>query len=249
MNKKQCAALFEGIGATLETIVVLDDKVRAEGTKNGVKVFREALTSAALEALLHAEDLVQPEIKDLLTPPKDCYVSEAHPASEDPTHWCVGPVIRARDSRLLEESNASALERALEEREDLKDLWETHRFSHWAVGWVEHLSFRVLDENEAPSAVFHFLKEWNKKLESYGVADDDDLLKRECEAALEAITAVGSRHTKTGSPQDWPDSVYSWLCDNEPFELEDRDGQGPSPSEDGVIRALFALGFLAEGDE
>lgn len=54
--------------------------------------------------------------------------------------WALGPVVETRDSDCLQRSNAAAIKAALA---PFTDSWRVERCSHWAVGWVDHLSFRV----------------------------------------------------------------------------------------------------------
>ena len=37
------------------------------------------------------------DIDELLKQPRDCFINSDHPASQDPEHWCVGPVILTRE--------------------------------------------------------------------------------------------------------------------------------------------------------
>jgi hypothetical protein len=186
------------------------------------------------------------EIKELLKKPSDCWISSDHPAEQDPEHWCVGPVVLTRDSDLLAESNWDALEKALKAKEEFDDQWESHRFSHWAVGWVEHLSFRVLDEKGEPTAIYHFLKKWFDALDDYPVADEEDFSRREFEGTLENIEAIGGRMVKDGAPDTWPDEVERWFWDNDQRQVEPRDGGGGWPSDEAMREALGALGYLDE---
>ena len=176
-------------------------------------------------------------------------VFPGHPAHDDPEHWAIGPIIETRDSSLIEKTNARALEAALRARPEFEDEWEVHRFGHWAVGWVHHLSLRVLDDAGAPTPVLRFLVEWERKLDGYPVADEEALCEAEYEAAIESIEQSGRRVLRDGAPEDWASEVYRWLGDHEPGQLDDHDGQGPSPSDESVERALVELGFAEDEDE
>lgn len=67
--------------------------------------------------------------------------------------WTIGPIIDHRDA---DSSKTSGWKRRVEtlktkfvENEDFR----VERFSHWLVGWVEHLTYRVLTDAADPSSV------------------------------------------------------------------------------------------------
>jgi hypothetical protein len=160
--------------------------------------------------------------------------------------WALGPIIRTRDSDLLEESNANALIRHLEGDPTLVEDWEVTGANHWAVGWVDHLSFRAIDENGAATRIFRVLKDWFRRLDEYPIADDDDFALREYEAALDAIEEVGGRLIDSSVAQpEWPSECYEWLAENRPRAIESRDGHGAYPSTEDLVTCLSALGWLA----
>jgi hypothetical protein len=163
--------------------------------------------------------------------------------------WSIGPVIQSRDSRLLEKSNAAALVKHLESDPSLEGEWEVNSANHWAVGWVDHLSFKVLDENGEPTRVFRVLEAWKERLSNYSIADEEDYSERESEATVENIEYAGKGFVSDDADEDWPLAVYTWLSDNDQSELENRDDQGGYPSDDALKDALDALGFLEEEDE
>ena len=61
--------------------------------------------------------------------------------------WTLGPVIETRDSDLLTVSNAKCLKASLEATFPGDDEWDIVGCSHWAVGWVDHLSFRIVEND------------------------------------------------------------------------------------------------------
>ncbi len=163
--------------------------------------------------------------------------------------WSLGPVMRTRDSSLLDESNAGALLSALEDAErdgEIEpDSWEVIRCNHWAVGWVDHLAFRVILDDGAPSNVFRFLTGWNDMLAEYPVADEEDYSRREYDEAIETIEMFGRHVIVDKAPEGWPALVFSWLWEH---SEECFNGDENTPSEQHIKTALTALG-LAEDDE
>ena len=187
-------------------------------------------------------------VAQLLEHPRDCFIDSDHPAMKDPGHWCVGPVVFTRDSNLVENTNYIRLVEALDDCDDIKGDWEIHESSDWAVGWVKHLSFRVLDEKGAPTEAYRFVKKWSESLEDYPCADEELLSQMEYDAAIEAIEQQGARWLKDPSNEEWAASVWKWIWDNAPREL-DHDGNGAYPSEEIVREAMKKLGIHEPEEE
>lgn len=99
--------------------------------------------------------------------------------------WSLGPAILTRDSDVLEKANAIALQHHLEELakkdKSLKGEWEITHASHWAVGWVDHLSFHAIDDAGRPTKIAAILKKWFDALKDYPVADENLLSEMEAE--------------------------------------------------------------------
>lgn len=184
------------------------------------------------------------EIAEALRLPDGLALGSEHPVSKDPEHWSMGPMIVTRDSGLRDRSNRDALISHLwESHPVLRKDWRITTCDHWGVGWVEHLSFRALNKNGSPTAIFRVLKSWFDALSDYPVADETDLAAREHEVALERIREAGYRYVYTGTPEGWEDKVFDWLWDNNQRALDNIDDQGPYPSVDAVRDALRNLGI------
>ena len=102
-----------------------------------------------------------------------------------------------RDSRLLEQSNAAAIEDALRpflEAEE-PDIIEEHH-GHWACGWIDGFAIRVFRDGEITCA-FRAYQEIVDRLDDYPVLDDEDYSRREYEATLENFDCAvsGIRHS------------------------------------------------------
>ena len=88
--------------------------------------------------------------------------------------WSLGPVIEHRDSDVLDRANAEALRRYLAEFPELADDWKITSCNHWAVGHVDHISYRVVDGDGKPTRIARILKAWFAYLSDvYPVADED----------------------------------------------------------------------------
>lgn len=163
--------------------------------------------------------------------------------------WSLGEVIRHRDSDLLAQSNADALLKMLEEDfPELSDDWHISGCNHWAVGWVEHLSFRALNEDGTPTPIFYVIQAWFDSLADYCVADEEDYSRREYEATVENYTFEGyNGDLKDDAPETWAYDVYGWFSDNDRYDcIENMDGQGGWASKEQITEALEALGYLVD---
>lgn len=172
--------------------------------------------------------------------------------------WTLGPVIRTRDSSLLEQSNADALEKSL------ADAVEAGKFSdedfeitganHWAVGWVDHLSFRAAEGDEwitsprsggsvyrerEATAIFHWITEWFDALSDYPVADEEDFSRREWEYALEAMDDMFGSKLRDDVPDDWKHNVMDQMSE---YPREDY------WNEEEAFEIARSLGYLDEDD-
>lgn len=191
----------------------------------------------------HPDKASPGDVAEMLTLPDYFGLSSGHPVREDPEHWTLGPVIRTRDSSLLTEVNADALEAELSEHPEFEEDYQITHCGHFACGWVDHLSFRALTPEGKPTAVWRWLAEWFARLEHYACADDAELSKREYEGALENIASIGEGRVTDGAPEDWPKKVWQWLWDHKQDELEASDGDAPYPSREAVHEAMRALGI------
>lgn len=164
--------------------------------------------------------------------------------------WSLGPVILTRDSNLREESNAAVLKKVLEEKTEFNDKWEIVSCSHWAVGWVEHLSYEAIGPDGEATDLHEWLGEWFGGLLDYPFADDSDFYERQYEATIKNITDVGySLVDDAKAPEDWAEQVFDWFRDNDENALEDHDDTGAYPSKEQMEAALRALGWLEDDED
>lgn len=167
--------------------------------------------------------------------------------------WSLGPVIETRDSGLLDKSNAKALLNYLKvEHKDLEDDWTITSCSHWAVGWVNHLSFRVIEKDGTPTRMFRVVKAWFAALDDYPVADEEMYSMMESEASWTWIEEEGLRVAERHAyllPDNWQHLVTSYWDMHDSSALESRDDQGASPSEKQFLEAFEGCEFEKEGEE
>lgn len=87
-----------------------------------------------------------------------------------------------RDSSVLEDSNAAAIQKVLEREEFEADVSEQEH-SHWACGWVKGYAIRTIGEDGKATPAFKALVEIACQLDEYPLLDEDDFSERELEAA------------------------------------------------------------------
>ena len=175
----------------------------------------------------------------------NCFVWFRAKELEDPENWSV-IYTHNRDSGLLDQSNASVIQAALKPftvGDDPDVVMESH--SHWAVGHVDGFSLRVFRDGEITEAfkVYHKLTE---RMADYPILDEMDYSNRECEATYVNVGESAWRLKQQYElPEDWQDSVYSWLSDHRCSALENTSDQGGWPDEDDLVAAFEALGYEA----
>jgi hypothetical protein len=149
-----------------------------------------------------------------------------------------------RDSRLLEESNADAINEAMEPFTDGDDpdvVMESHR--HWAVGHVDGFSMRVYRDGVITEA-FKTYHELMERLEDYPILDEEAYSNREYEATIENISSAAyGIKGEYQLPEGWESEVFSWFWDHRQRAVENRDDQGGYPEEDDLRAAFDALGY------
>jgi hypothetical protein len=97
---------------------------------------------------------------------------------------------------VLDKSNAVALRRHLASDPTLADDYYMTKCNHWAVGWVIHLSFRVLDENRELTRMARVVREWFDGLADYPVADESLFSEMEHAEAEDYWTSCQARDVK-----------------------------------------------------
>jgi hypothetical protein len=164
---------------------------------------------------------------------------------EDAENWGI-IYTHNRDSGLLDLSNATVIEKALQPFTEADDddpdvVMESH--NHWAVGHVDGFSIRVSKNGQITDA-FRKYHELAERIAEYPILDEEDYSNRELEATVENIADTAWRlKDEYELPDDWQWAVYDWLSDNDSGAVENSDDQGGYPSEESLRAAFDALGF------
>ena len=162
---------------------------------------------------------------------------------DDPENWTI-VYTHHRDSRLLDQSNAAAIEDALRPflEADDPDILEEHH-GHWACGWIDGFAIRVFREGKVTRA-FRTYMDIVGRLDDYPVLDEEDYSRREYEATLENFdSAVASVRYEYVLPEGWKEEVFSWFWEHDQGAVENRDDSGGYPSEEQLESAFTALGY------
>lgn len=185
----------------------------------------------------------------------ECFAWFRRDEIPDAEKWAV-VYTHHRDSRLLDQSNAEAIEKALQpfceaDTDDPDCVAESH--SHWAVGHVDGYSIRVFRPDGTITEAFRTYYGLQQQLADYPILDEENYSEREYEATIENIREVGGyldRQSWDGIelPEQWEYAVYDWLSGHDSGEIENRDDQGGYPSEKSVMAAFVALGWVEESE-
>jgi hypothetical protein len=171
----------------------------------------------------------------------NCFCWDRRSAIPDPEKWAIIYTYH-RDSTLLDQSNAAAIEETLQpfvERGDV--VPECHH--HWAVGHVDGFSIRVFRRGRITKA-FRKYHELAQRLADHPILDEDDYNAREYEATLENLGNAAWKLTNQYElPDDWEETVYHWFANHDCGAIESSDDQGGYPSEDQLRRAFDALDY------
>lgn len=163
---------------------------------------------------------------------------------DSPERWFI-TYTHHRDSGLLDQSNAAAIEEALKpftEGDDPDVVAEHH--DHWVVGWINGHSIRVYDQNGQITDAFQRYHELAQRLADYPILNETDYSNREYEATVANLAEAAFRlKHEYDLPEGWQGEVYDWLSDYEPRAVENRDDQGGYLSEPQLKAAFDALGY------
>lgn len=147
-----------------------------------------------------------------------------------------------RDSGILDQSNAAAIEEALTPFTETGDVvFESH--FHWAVGHIDGFSVRVFRRGRITKAfkTYHGLA---KRLAQYPVLNEDDFYSREHEATMRNLPeAAWKLKREYGLPKGWQKAVYDWFATNDCAAIESSDDQGGYPTEVQLREAFEALKY------
>jgi hypothetical protein len=173
----------------------------------------------------------------------ECFVWHRQSEIADPDNWAIF-YTHHRDSGLLDQSNASIIEKTLEPftiGDDPDVVFERH--FHWAVGHIDGFSIRVY-RNGAITEAYRTYRELQERIADYPILDEEDHSNREYEATIENIRGTAWRlKNEIDLPEGWEGHAYDWFSENNFHAVENRDDQGGCPSEDELSEAFEALGF------
>jgi hypothetical protein len=168
----------------------------------------------------------------------DCFAWHDRP--EDSAEWAI-IYTHNRDSDLLDQSNADAIDKALAPFLEGPDVRAEHH-GHWACGWIDGYAIRVYRNGQITEA-FRAYHELAARLADYPVLDEEDFSRREYDATLENLRSEGFDSDFFAPPDNWETEVFSWLWDHNQSAVENRDGNGGYASKAEIAEALDGLGY------
>jgi hypothetical protein len=171
----------------------------------------------------------------------ECFCWHRERDLDDPENWAI-VYTHHRDSDLLDQSNAAAIEEAMQPFVESGDVvFESHH--HWAVGHVDGFSIRVYRNGQITEA-FEKYHELAERMANYPVLDESDYSSREYEATLENLTDAAWRLKREYElPEGWERPVYDWFSEHDCSAIESSDDRGDYPSKEQLRTAFEALGY------
>lgn len=173
----------------------------------------------------------------------ECFVWHRRNEIADAESWAI-MYTHHRDSGLIDQSNASVIEKVLEpftEGDDPDVVFECH--SHWLIGHIDGFSIRVYRNGQITEA-YRTYRQIQERIADYPILDEQDYSDREFEATLGNIgDTAWSLKNEYDLPEGWEGDAYDWLSENNSHAIENRDDQGGCPSEDELEEAFDSLGF------
>lgn len=125
----------------------------------------------------------------------DNYVSYLD--DDEKAQWLIVPRVGIhRDSEVLDISNNTAAQKMFAE---IEAQYDTHRASHWAVGWVESLVVDITN-TDAVLLAMHI----ERFLEDYPILDEEDFGEREYDEGVEYF----NDHVRTDLMREVADDIY-----------------------------------------
>jgi hypothetical protein len=156
-----------------------------------------------------------------------------------------------RDSDQLERSNWEVISSDLMKKHP--NTVEITHCGHWAVGWIDHLTVKMVDKNGRITRAGLDVLDWYEKLTDYPLADEQHYSDLQWEEGYDgALRSIRYDHPKNmidELPDNWIGLVYEWIHehDNTLYEaVYDNEGWLP---EDTIKAACEALGYLESSEE
>jgi hypothetical protein len=149
-----------------------------------------------------------------------------------------------RDSGLLEESNFDTVKRIFNDEgfEEGQD-WSDVRCNHWAVGWVDYILVRMLDDEGRYTPIAVVALDIRDKLMDYPLLDEEDHSRREFEAQCDCI----QDQSPIFLTEDQLGDTFSWFWDHQLIESSDDTGYISLDRED-FFRCFDEIGIEYEKD-
>ena len=164
-----------------------------------------------------------------------------HDRPDDAEKWAIF-YTHNRDSGLIDQSNASVIEKALGRFIERGSVRREHH-GHWACGWVDGYAIRVFRQDGHVTKAFSTYHELTERLDNYPILDESDYSNREYQATIENLKSEGFDSDLYNPPAGWAGKVFSWLWDHDQSAVENRDDQGGYATAHKSMRQWTRLGY------
>lgn len=165
--------------------------------------------------------------------------------------WCLY-YTHNRDSTLLDQSNAAAIDKMMRRFKTGKHpTCLEQRHNHWVCGWVDGYAIKVVNSKGKPTKAYEKLCDILDDLANYPVLDEEDYSRREYEATSENVAEATKLAWGSINKSAWPENiecpdphqVEMWISESKDYrnELESMDDMGGYPSDKAVIAAIEAI--------
>jgi len=167
---------------------------------------------------------------------------------DDPDLWTI-IYTSNRDSTLIVQSNAVAIDRAMQPY-TTNGSAQSERHNHWACGYVDGYAVLVYDSDGQPTPAIAAVYKIACDLDQYPILDETDYSDREWTATIDNLTdGIGSycrRHDLDLDLDLLVSEIVRYFDQTDSSAIESADDQGGYLSSVQIHKAMIALGYVVE---
>lgn len=164
--------------------------------------------------------------------------------------WGFCGIDKNRDSKILEQSNFEVITRSL--MREFPNDFDIERYNHWAVGWVERLTVKVLKSpgeitEENITEAFKKAMWWKDELNDYPCASEDHYEDLRYENELEFIQELPKEFIEKIDldATDWADRILWELRNVCEIDID----ADIYPKDSYIYQAIFDLNIIKKDED